>query len=228
MTQNVTKKNDTNLAMFIQPGLYAIKCLKNGRVYVGQSKNLLERLGKHSALLMRGLSDSSELQDDWNLHGPLSFEMHVLATGALYATETSRKSEERKYLEELSSQGVPIYNHLTQYTGERNTRQPVEIDGVEYYSINAAMKALDIAETTMRRYLKDPRKETYKLLKPIEVGYSKVSIDGVLYNGVVNVVEAGLAKNRFAVMRRLKSSSKLWKDWVYIDSAYDSRNALKK
>lgn len=213
----------SNLAELVQPGLYMIKCLENGRMYIGQTQNLLERLGKHSATLIKQNADCADLQEDWQKYGQSSFEIQLLAIGERYATAAARISEEQTLIKNAVDQGLPLYNQLTQRTGKRNIRQPVKIKGVTYYSINEAIRELNIPNTTLRRYLLNPKMTEYETLEPQEVGYSTVSVNGIVYNGVVDVVEAGLAKDSFEALRRLKAKSKRWKDWFYIDRACDHR-----
>lgn len=48
-------------------------------------------------------------------------------------------------------------------------------------------------------------------------GYRRISIDGREYNSIVEAVEQKEAKDRFTVMRRLKS--KKFPGWKYLDES---------
>jgi hypothetical protein len=83
-------------------------------------------------------------------------------------------------------------------------------------SIATAQKEVGVSETTIRRRLRDPNYSTWKELDRVEHGYRKVSIEGQEFESINAAVEAGLAKDRFTVMRRLKSTQNKWKDWVQL------------
>lgn len=59
-------------------GVYAIRCLVDGRTYVGQSKNVKTRLRNHRRLLETDEHWSYRLQAAWNIHGPEQFAFFIL------------------------------------------------------------------------------------------------------------------------------------------------------
>lgn len=63
---------------FDYPGIYAIKNTANGKIYVGQSKNMFSRVGNHRSMLIAGTCRVVDLQDDFNKLGIDSFEAMVL------------------------------------------------------------------------------------------------------------------------------------------------------
>ena len=224
-----------NLALLVQPGLYKITCLKSKRVYIGEPQNLLERLGKHVATLESNVSDCPLLQQDWYQFGKESFEITIVDMSPLYTDKKKRKKLEKEQIEKFTAsslqnkvlhsfenQELELYNSSVQKNNKkRNYRTICEIDCVEYSSINEAARALGLGETTIRRSLRNPKKESYKTLRTEDSGYSQISIDGVLYDGIVDAIASGVVGNRVTAIRRLKSTSKKWKDWFYISSAYE-------
>jgi hypothetical protein len=52
------------------------------------------------------------------------------------------------------------------------------------------------------------------IIGEVDYGYSKISVKGVTYNSIVEAVAAGVAKDRFEVIRNLKNQKK--PDWYYI------------
>jgi hypothetical protein len=60
------------------PGIYSIKCIANGKFYVGKSKNVIKRLTTHFWHLNRGTHTNQYLQNAYNLYGHSSFERNVL------------------------------------------------------------------------------------------------------------------------------------------------------
>lgn len=59
-------------------GIYKITCRSDGRVYVGQSRNITERLNNHRSQLLKGKNSNVELQNAWNEYGALSFSFDVI------------------------------------------------------------------------------------------------------------------------------------------------------
>ena len=55
-----------NITHLFAPGIYKITCLKNKKIYMGESKNLLARIGRHCQLLSDGRNECLSLQDDFN------------------------------------------------------------------------------------------------------------------------------------------------------------------
>jgi group I intron endonuclease len=64
--------------MQLNSGVYQILCKENGHRYIGSSKNLKRRLGKHRSTLGRNKSPHPILQNAWNKHGGDDFEFSVL------------------------------------------------------------------------------------------------------------------------------------------------------
>lgn len=59
-------------------GIYAIRCLVSGRVYIGSSQDICKRFQAHRTLLRSGKHHCIGLQRAWNKHGELSFVVDVL------------------------------------------------------------------------------------------------------------------------------------------------------
>ncbi len=49
--------HEINFFIYTDPGIYLITCNVNGKVYIGEAKNLLDRINKHYKDLENGLSD---------------------------------------------------------------------------------------------------------------------------------------------------------------------------
>ncbi|MDK2013526.1 MULTISPECIES: GIY-YIG nuclease family protein [unclassified Deinococcus] len=59
-------------------GVYAIQNTETGRVYVGSSVNLAQRIHAHTRGLQRGMSSNPGIQADVRLYGPDAFVIVVL------------------------------------------------------------------------------------------------------------------------------------------------------
>jgi predicted GIY-YIG superfamily endonuclease len=49
------KNISENLLVYLEPGIYRIKCLKNGKVYIGESNSFLSRLEIHGSQLKNNM-----------------------------------------------------------------------------------------------------------------------------------------------------------------------------
>jgi len=87
-------------------GTYTIENVKNGRFYLGSTKNLKKRKADHFRLLNSGKHTNSYLQADWNKHSPEDFVFKVL-------TRTSVSKilhEEQTLLDEFYDHQKLCYN----------------------------------------------------------------------------------------------------------------------
>lgn len=62
----------------IASGVYQIKNLVNGKVYIGSSVNIKARWAAHKSSLRKNLHHSAALQRAWNKYGSDSFEFSIL------------------------------------------------------------------------------------------------------------------------------------------------------
>jgi group I intron endonuclease len=60
------------------PGIYQIRCLPTGKIYVGSAKDLRARWGEHRRRLHRGTHRNAHLQHAWSKYGETSFVFTVL------------------------------------------------------------------------------------------------------------------------------------------------------
>lgn len=59
-------------------GVYAIRNIVSGRIYVGSTSRLNRRWADHKSLLERGKHHSRRLQRSWTKHGPSAFSFEIL------------------------------------------------------------------------------------------------------------------------------------------------------
>ncbi len=60
------------------PGVYQIRCLGNGKIYIGSSVSLCDRWRVHRKDLRKGIHCNTHLQHAWRRYGELKFEFTVL------------------------------------------------------------------------------------------------------------------------------------------------------
>lgn len=59
-------------------GVYKITCLKNGKIYIGSSRNISSRISGHKYTLKHNTHHNYYLQADYNLYGLDNFKFEVL------------------------------------------------------------------------------------------------------------------------------------------------------
>lgn len=76
------------------PGLYAIVSIKNQKIYIGESSNVAERLGKHWNDLSKEKHECQQLQLDWNQFGSENFNFISLSVGSQWINLQLRREVE--------------------------------------------------------------------------------------------------------------------------------------
>ena len=195
-------------------GVYSICCLKNNKVYIGESQSLLERAARHFTLLKNEYHESSSLQKDFCLYGSDFFKFEIV-----YFEEDLKKRRELE--QELINEYLPnkCYNLANSFQlNKPQLAQQISIDEKIYDSIKQAEKFTKISKTTIIRRLNDPDDLIFIRLKkkPIKRGKYDFIIDGVRYSSTSEVVNNNLAKNDNQVRERCRSNSLKWKDWQII------------
>ena len=59
-------------------GVYQIKCISNGKIYIGSAMDIHDRCEHHRSSLRRGDHRNAHLQAAWNKYGERSFEFETL------------------------------------------------------------------------------------------------------------------------------------------------------
>ena len=93
-TQENEPENEIDLTPYAVTGIYEIRCIPKNKVYIGESENLLTRLGKHVASLTQNQHDCTNLQQDWNQFGLKSHSFRILRHGPSWNTVEKRHTEE--------------------------------------------------------------------------------------------------------------------------------------
>jgi len=89
------------------PGIYQISCQKNSKIYIGQSRNLQQRISTHRSKLRRNFHDNPTLQSDFNLYGENFFNASILFVGLEWENQEKRIKKEKELI--LSSQPELLY-----------------------------------------------------------------------------------------------------------------------
>jgi group I intron endonuclease len=89
----------------IQSGIYCIRNLVSGQIYIGSAVNIARRWQKHKQCLRRGRHHSFRLQHSWNEHGETAFLFEILEL--VYNNPDLLKREQR-WMDHLNS---ACHNH---------------------------------------------------------------------------------------------------------------------
>lgn len=119
-------------------GVYQITNIVNKKIYIGSSKNILQRWRNHIKELTNNRHSNMFLQSDWNEYGSSNFTFKILEE----CLEDQRYICEQKYLDKLfpfyrSEKGYNISEKSTQ-RNESSVRIFKSKDGYnDYYSVKA-------------------------------------------------------------------------------------------
>lgn len=205
--------NPFNLFTAYGPGLYQILCKANNKRYIGESANVLDRLGRHTRTLENGVSDCSSLQADWSRYGPSQFEATVVCIGAKWQSREARLEKENEII--CSYPPIEVYNFHPGAVKEttENYRVICEINGAIYKSIAEASRLTGESASKIRVKLYN-NYPGYLIIEKIKHGYESIMANGKVYLSISEAVAAGEAKDRFEATRKLKKRT--CKDWNYL------------
>lgn len=212
-------RTDINLAAFCQPGIYKIVCLKNQKVYIGQTNNCLNRIGKHFTDLNNKSHHCLSLQKDFEIYGSSQFQAFIIASGKKFEKQSYRKTYETNLLKNKIKTNV--YN----FELEKSLKNPFygcygyqdqvfnTIKELRFYIMKNENKFY--SESQFRRlYISPFGKYHYKIKLIKKRPQSDIfNINGFDYFGWKQVVEAGLAKNQRQVYFRVQSSK--WPNYIW-------------
>lgn len=90
-----------DLSDLFNPGLYKITCTANQKQYIGESYNVLARLGRHTDSLQRNRNDCVEMQKDFQKYSKKNFFFTVLEVDSKYENKDLRKQRETFLIEQI-------------------------------------------------------------------------------------------------------------------------------
>nr|YP_009367888.1 putative GIY-YIG homing endonuclease [Hazenia capsulata]ARK14894.1 putative GIY-YIG homing endonuclease [Hazenia capsulata] len=174
-----------NLSFLVAPGIYKIFCLENNKTYIGESSNILSRLGRHSDELLKNKHDCLELQKDYNQYGKEAFLFYAFDLNPELIIKQKRKLKEISYIQEIH----PLLSYNKQQTPKKKffESHKVLINGSVYPSLRQAAKQIGESRTNRMRKIKDLKNLDYQHLEIVssKKHYKKrsmpCSIDNVHY-----------------------------------------------
>lgn len=94
-------------------GVYAIRNINNGKIYVGSSKDIEGRWQKHLSDLRRGLHSNLHLQNAWEKYKEENFSLEII----LECSEEELLQEEQKCIEKTNSSDRKIGYNKSLFAG---------------------------------------------------------------------------------------------------------------
>ena len=112
--------------MNIVSGIYKIVNTKNGKLYIGSSKNIMRRWSVHKSALKNNHHHSIYLQRAWNKYGKVNF-IHDVIKEMPHALDVELLNEENHFIELLK----PEYNMGSVGGGDNLSNHPNRKDIIE-------------------------------------------------------------------------------------------------
>ena len=122
-------------------GVYMIKCLINGKVYIGKSNDVKRRWREHKSRLKRNNHENEKLQYDWNKYGEDNFEFKLIEN---YDNEEFGIELEKKYINEYKSCDLNFGYNMTLGKGENRGEIPTE-------ETKKKLKGHEVSEETKKK-----------------------------------------------------------------------------
>lgn len=217
-----------DISSLFNPGVYKIVCLKNNKVYIGESANVLSRLGRHSDNLVNNRHDCFELQNDFNKYTKKNFAFLVLDLGAELKVEAKRKQREKKYIKEIK----PAFRYNKKKNKTWNFySQKVLIKGTIYESLRNAAICLNESRTNLMRKIKNENNIDYQLLEKIcYKSFSKkpsiaCQINNVNYSSLSEAAKA--LKQGFTTIKK-KCESEKYPNFLFLNKSDRSNDYLER
>jgi hypothetical protein len=151
-----------DISLLFNPGLYKMTCLKNKKIYIGQSSNVLSRLGRHVDNLEKNRHDCLALQKDFNKYGKVHFLFNSLKLGNEYIDENFRKKMELHELQIIPAE--------LQYNKSRGFETPffprsIQVNEKKYKSLNQAARELKESRTHLVRKCLSKKNLNYNFIE---------------------------------------------------------------
>lgn len=149
-------------------GIYKIINTKNGKFYLGSSKNLAQRKKKHKYELSKGTHHSSYLQNAYNKYGADSFKFVTIE----YVDENKLLEVEQRYLDELKPYLEDIGYNMSKMatncvlTGEKHWTYGLPSEEHHWYGKKHTEETKKKISESQKGELNHRYGKRYKLKKP--------------------------------------------------------------
>lgn len=142
-----------DLSDLFNPGLYKITCIVNQKQYIGESVNILNRLGRHAESLENNRNDCIELQKDFQKYSKKNFLFTALEVDSKYENKDLRKHREAFLIQQ-----IPLELRYNRFEAPEYSRSRlIEIRGQIYPSLSNAARVLKESRTNIVRKALNPK-----------------------------------------------------------------------
>lgn len=212
-----------DVSSLFNPGLYKITCLKNNKIYIGQSSNVLSRLGRHVDSLENYRHDCLDLQKDFHSFGKKYFVFEALETNSNFHDESLRKEKETLLINEI------LENYRYNKTSFINSyaARAIKVDNEIYSSLDHAAKTLNESRTHLVRKCLNPDIKNYNFvelnsIKKYQFRQSQSCVIDAIFYSSLNQAAKTLKINHKTIKHRIlseKHPNYTW--WSEIDRSND-------
>lgn len=187
-------------------GIYSISHLDSGRMYIGSSNNVKNRLRKHKESLLRGRHHSKYMQRVFDKYGEDAFKVKV---------EVICDLQNLKMYEQLFIDGLcPVFN------GSKSANSPVHRgQKLPKEWRDKAAQAVRNRYANGFKVIHPPRSEDYRTLVSVQVQKRWQDPDYKAMNAAA--IKASMNEEECAA--RAERSKKLWQDPDYREKAIAAR-----
>jgi predicted GIY-YIG superfamily endonuclease len=213
---SIINKKHMNLFEFKHGGIYKITCIKNNKVYIGQTDCFVRRCFQHLKLFKDKKHNCLKLQEYVTIYGLDSFKFEIIVKENNFK---KRLQLEKKYIKNTLE--TLLYNPIKKHNFKTNPRvaQRIKIHDIIYPSIREASRQINESTRNIGLKLNDISNTNYQRLdyhKNIYFDTYKVKINDNIFESTRSVVNAGLAKTTRQVRDRCKSKN--WSNWELIEN----------
>lgn len=153
-------QTNMNLLNLFNPGIYKIICTVNKKEYIGESSNILNRLGRHTESLENNRHDCIEMQNDFHKYSKKNFIFTALEIDSKYENKKQRK-QRKKFL----IQQIPEELHYNRFEPlEYSRSRGIRIRGQIYPSLSNVSQILNESRTNIVRKALNLENQEYVFL----------------------------------------------------------------
>lgn len=122
--------------------IYKITCISNGKIYIGQTTNIKDRMRDHFGKLQRGEHHNPYIQKDYNLYGKINFVYEIIN---ICNNKEESLNCETDYIEKYGGiESDAVYNCKNKY--HNNSNMILILKNTAKMSPNYGMKGKHLSE----------------------------------------------------------------------------------
>lgn len=187
----------------MKSGIYMIKNLKNGKIYIGQSVNVLRRLRDHRYLLRKNMHSNDYLQKQFNRDGFENFEFKILE----YCEEECLNKKEKDWMLKFNTLDRKNGYNLELWDNEQKivSEQSREAKRGKNNPMFGKKHSQDFVE-----YMKTKNRGQSNIFKESDVEFIKIS----LINGITQTELSLLYNVKISTINKIAKC----KNWFWVRS----------